>query len=79
MRANGTFKLKSTSCAIDDIVIAWVAMGLSLKEIGRNLGYRNRATVNTHIQRRIENRLKIAGPAAYTRYAIVHGLIPCEV
>ncbi len=57
-------------------VLILVAGGLSSKEIARRMNIGTR-TVETH-RERIGSKLGLRGAAAFTRYAIKHGLAPLE-
>lgn len=77
MNCLGTPRLKSTQCAIDELMIAWLAMGLTTLEIAGNLKVSDKT-----VQYRWDRLKREYGFRCYqdaTRFAIKVKLIPCRI
>ncbi len=70
-------RILSTRDAVHKIIIAWIAMGLTTKEIALNLKIAEK-TVAWHWDK-IRQRYSLRCYADATRLAMVTGLIPMEV
>lgn len=77
MTKEGRPRLKSTQRALDELVIAWLGMGLTILEIASNLKVSNKA-----VEYRWARMKQAYGFRCYqdaTRYAIKTKLIPCRI
>lgn len=67
----------STQEATDNLMLAWIAMGLTISQIAQNLKRTEKAVEFRWARIKHEKGLRCYADA--TRYAMVNGLIPFEV
>lgn len=77
MNCLGSPRLKSTQCAIDELMIAWLAMGLTTLEIAGNLKVSDKTVQYRWARLKREYRFRCAQDA--TRFAIKSKIIPLKV